>query len=47
MIKLLLTFIFGLFIAFVVIFGIDSEIARQDKVKNGYAENCIFSINCK
>ena len=45
--KFILTVLFLCFIIFAFLFGLDRETARMDYNENGYAENCLFEMNCK
>ena len=38
--------VLGLFLAFGAIFGVDAEIARQDRAEGIEVTGCLFSVNC-
>ena len=38
--------IFGLVLAFGAIFGVDAEVARQDRAEGLEVTGCLFSVNC-
>ena len=38
--------ILGLFLAFGAIFGVDAEVARQDRADGLKVAGCLFAINC-
>ena len=38
--------VLGLFLAFGAIFGVDAEIARQDRADGLEVAGCLFAVNC-
>ena len=38
--------IFGLALAFCAIFGVDAEVARQDRADGLEVTGCLFEVNC-
>ena len=38
--------ILGLVLAFGAIFGVDAEVARQDRAEGLEVTGCLFSVNC-
>ena len=47
MIKDLITpAVLGLALAFGAIFGVDAEVARQDRAEGREVSGCLFAINC-
>ena len=38
--------IFGIVLAFVAIFGVDAEVARQDRAEGREVVGCLFAVNC-
>ena len=38
--------VLGLVLAFGAIFGVDAEIARQDRAEGREVTGCLFDINC-
>ena len=38
--------VLGLVLAFGAIFGVDAEIARQDRAEGREVVGCLFSVNC-
>lgn len=43
---LITTAILGLVLAFGAIFGVDAEVARQDRAAGKEVTGCLFSVNC-
>ena len=38
--------VFGIVLAFGAIFGVDAEVARQDRAEGREVTGCLFAINC-
>lgn len=38
--------VFSVLFFALALFGIDAEVARQDRAESGVASGCLFSFNC-
>ena len=43
---LIMAGVLGLVLAFGAIFGVDAEVARQDRAEGREVSGCLFAVNC-